>query len=162
MQRKRKIKPIYALAACMGVSALIIAQTLGGAGNAATIPEAEAVQAVIEAPAIPEDAVRIDNVKITHYDAYCVKCCGKTDGITASGRAAVPGYTVAVDRRTIPLGSTVWIDYNDGAGLHEYRADDTGGAIKGSRIDVCVGTHQAALQLGVRKGATVYYQAPAE
>lgn len=93
--------------------------------------------------------------KITHY-CCCEICCGNTLGITASGRAAVPNYSIAVDKSVIPLGSTVWLDYGDG-NLVEYRADDTGGAVKGAVIDVCVADHATALQLG-RRSATVYVQ----
>lgn len=95
----------------------------------------------------------IENATVTHYDT-CLACCGKTDGITASGRKAVPGYTIAVDPALIELGSIVYVDYGDGK-LHEYRADDVGGAITGAHIDVCVSDHQTALELGVRE-ATIY------
>lgn len=81
--------------------------------------------------------------------AYCVcyKCCGKTPehpayGITASGTKATPGRTVAVDPTKIPLGSTVIVN-----GV-EYVAEDTGGAIKGNRLDICFSTHESALQFG--------------
>ena len=81
--------------------------------------------------------------------AYCVcyKCCGKTPehpayGITASGTKATPGRTVAVDTNKIPLGSTVIIDGK------EYVAEDTGGSIKGNRIDICYESHESALQFG--------------
>ena len=97
----------------------------------------------------------LEGVTITHYDV-CSKCCGKTDGITASGTHATPYSTVAVDPSAIPLGADVLVDYGDGAGLRRYRAEDTGGAIKGSRIDVCVSSHAEALQLGKRT-ATVYW-----
>lgn len=131
-----------------------------------------------EAPAISNDGrllgddtpaqepVRLDQahvlegVVITHYDT-CKQCCAKTDGITASGVRATPYITVAVDPAMIPLGSVVLVDYGDGAGLCRYRAEDTGGAIKGSRIDVCVGSHAEALQLG-RRTATVYWVAREE
>ena len=36
------------------------------------------------------------------------------------------------------------------------RADDTGGAVKGNKIDVFVGSHQEALNLGVIRNARVY------
>ena len=74
----------------------------------------------------------LEGVTITHYDV-CSKCCGKTDGITASGAHATPYSTVAVDPSVIPLGAVLLVDYGDGAGLRRYRAEDTGGAIKGSR-----------------------------
>lgn len=99
----------------------------------------------------------IEGVTVTHYDC-CVQCCGKDDGITASGVRAAPGVTVAVDPAVIPLGSDVLVDYGDGE-IHYYRADDVGGAVKGNHIDLCVGSHAEALQLG-RRTATVYWVAP--
>lgn len=97
----------------------------------------------------------LENVTVTHYDC-CVECCGKVDGLTASGTHATPYSTVAVDPSVIPLGADVLVDYGDGAGLRRYRAEDIGGAIKGSHIDLCVGSHAEARQLGV-KTATVYW-----
>ena len=99
-------------------------------------------------------ANKIENCTVTHYDC-CVLCCGKTDGITASGVKATPGVTVAVDTSIIPLGSDVLVDYGDGI-INYYRADDTGSAIKGNKLDLCVGSHQEAINLGVRT-ATVYW-----
>ena len=99
----------------------------------------------------------LENVTVTHYDC-CVECCGKVDGLTASGTHATPYSTVAVDPSVIPLGAVLLVDYGDGAGLRRYRAEDTGGAIKGSRIDLCVGSHAEAQQLG-RRTATVYWVA---
>ena len=107
----------------------------------------------IPEPEEPRYSLIIENATVTHYDT-CLACCGKTDGITASGRKAVPGYTIAVDPALIELGSIVYVDYGDGK-LHEYRADDVGGAITGAHIDVCVSDHQTALELGVRE-ATIY------
>lgn len=72
----------------------------------------------------------------------CVKCCGKNDGITASGVKARANHTVAVDKRVIPLGTTVLING------HEYIAEDTGGAIKGNRIDIYFDSHSDALEFG--------------
>lgn len=97
----------------------------------------------------------LEGVTITHYDV-CSKCCGKTDGITASGAHATPYSTVAVDPSVIPLGAELLVDYGDGAGLRRYRAEDTGGTVKGNHIDLCVGSHAEALQLG-RRTATVYW-----
>ena len=99
-------------------------------------------------------ANKIENVKVTHY-CCCVKCCGKADGITYSGVKATPGVTVAVDTSIIPLGSDVLVDYGDGI-INYYRADDTGSAIKGNKLDLCVSSHQEAINLGVRT-ATVYW-----
>ncbi len=98
----------------------------------------------------------LSGVTVTHYDC-CEECCGKTDGITASGVPAVPYYTVAVDPEVIPLGSEVLVDYGDGT-LHTYRASDTGSGVKGAHIDLCVSSHEEALQLG-RRTATVWWVA---
>ena len=114
-------------------------------------PENELIEAALLA-----SAHRLDDVTVTHYDC-CVECCGKTDGITASGVRATPGVTVAVDPDVIPLGADVLVDYGDGE-IHYYRADDVGAAVKGSHIDLCVGSHEEALQLG-RRTATVYWVA---
>jgi len=95
----------------------------------------------------------LTGVRITHY-CVCEKCCGKAPGhplygVTATGHRIQDGdRIVAVDRRLIPLYSTVIID-----GV-SYLALDTGGAIKGKRIDVLVtgpDAHRRALAMGVRR-----------
>lgn len=95
----------------------------------------------------------IGEFKVTHY-CSCALCCGKSDGVSASGREVIPYYSIAVDPSVIPLGSIVYLDYGDGV-LHEARADDIGGAICGNVIDLCVGDHETARQMGIRS-ATVY------
>ncbi len=104
--------------------------------------------------ALLAQATRLDDVTVTHYDP-CVKCCGKTDGITATGVHVTPYYTVAVDPELIPLGSEVLVDYGDGE-IHYYRAEDVGGGVKGKHLDLCVTNHTEALTLGVRQ-ATVWF-----
>lgn len=116
----------------------------------------QAENEMIEA-ALLARATRIDNVTVTHYDC-CVECCGKVDGITASGVRATPGVTVAVDPDVIPLGADVLVDYGDGD-IQYYRADDVGGSVKGNHIDLCVSSHQEAVELG-RKTATVWWVMP--
>ena len=102
----------------------------------------------------------IENATMTHY-CLCEKCCGKEPdhpayGITASGRAAEPYKSVAVDPFLIELGSTVYVDYGDGV-IHEYRADDTGSGVAGAHIDLCVSSHEEALELGI-KTVKVWYE----
>lgn len=81
---------------------------------------------------------------ITAY-CPCEKCCGEyADGITASGTVATEGRTCAVDPEVIPLGTEIEID-----GV-KYIAEDTGGAIKGNRIDICFNDHQSAVMYGVK------------
>ena len=86
----------------------------------------------------------------------CMKCCGKTDGITSTGTTAAEGRTIAVDPRVIPYGSTVTIYFADGTS-HTYTAEDCGGAIKENRIDVFFSSHDAARAFGVQS-AMVYVE----
>lgn len=81
-------------------------------------------------------------VTATAYDA-CMECCSKIDGITKTGAKALPGHTIAVDPKVIPLGSKVFVE-----GLGIFTADDIGGAIKGRRIDIFMNTHQEAIHFG--------------
>lgn len=91
----------------------------------------------------PPSGTSLGVFKITHYCA-CSICCGEySNGITASGTTAQAGRTIAVDPSLIPLGSSVVING------HTYVAEDTGGAIKGNRIDVFVSSHSEALANGV-------------
>ena len=89
------------------------------------------------------EKVSLGKYKLTAYCA-CKKCCGKTDGITASGVKAVEGVTVAADTRVLPFGTKIIIDD------HEYIVQDRGGAIKGNRIDVYFDSHYDALKFGVQ------------
>lgn len=95
------------------------------------------------------EMVELGNFKITHY--CCEKhkhICGTGTGITKMGTKVRPGV-VSVDPNVIPLGSKVIINGK------EYTAEDTGGWIKGNKIDMAVATHEQAKDLGVYY-ATVY------
>lgn len=153
MAVRAKAVPVGAIDPQMGVTAENAAET-----SLEDPPMEETENELIEA-ALLDKAHVIENCTVTHYD-ICVECCGKADGITASGVRATPGVTVAVDTSVIPLGSDVLVDYGDGE-IHYYRADDAGAAVKGNRIDLCVAGHDEALQLG-RRTATVYWVAQEE
>ena len=87
------------------------------------------------------EACYLGKFEITAY-CHCAKCCGKSDGITASGTKTTADRTIAVDPRIIPLGSKILIDGKI------YVAEDVGGGIKGNHIDIYFPTHQAALNFG--------------
>jgi 3D (Asp-Asp-Asp) domain-containing protein len=89
------------------------------------------------------NTIYLGNFKISAY-CHCARCCGKSDGITATGTKATANRTIAVDPRSIPLGSKVIIDGQT------YIAEDTGGAIKGNKIDMYFATHQEALNWGIQ------------
>lgn len=80
--------------------------------------------------------------KITAY-CPCSKCCGKTNGRTASGTTATAGRTVAASGK-FAFGTKLNI------GGHVYTVEDRGGAINGNKIDIFVNSHAEALAWGVR------------
>lgn len=83
--------------------------------------------------------------KLTSY-CSCDSCNYPYGGLpTAFGTDYVEGRTIAVDPRVIPLGTIVEINI-PGEGWHQYRAEDTGGKIKGKRIDILVNAHGACNQ----------------
>jgi len=86
--------------------------------------------------------------------AYTASTCGKAPGsrgygVTASGQKARRGL-VAVDTNVIPMGTKLFIE---GYGYAE--AADTGGAIKGMKIDLYMDTLSECLAFG-RETVKVY------
>ena len=85
----------------------------------------------------------LGNYRITHY-CQCSICCGPwANGVTSTGATATTNRTIAVDPTQIPYGSKVVINGQ------VYVAEDCGGAIKGNRIDIYVGSHAEAEQRGL-------------
>jgi len=70
---------------------------------------------------------------------------------TALGKTPTVG-TVAVDPRVIPLGTKLYIETTDGSYVYgESFAGDTGGAIKGNRVDLFMASRSEALSFGRRQ-----------
>lgn len=88
-------------------------------------------------------------MEATAYTAYCAGCSGITRWNELDLRANPNMKVIAVDPSVIPLGSKVWVE-----GYGEAIAADTGGAIKGHRIDLFVPTESAAMKWG-RKTVTL-------
>lgn len=102
----------------------------------------------------------IEDCTVTFYcNERYPHICGTGDGIAADGTQALAWATCAVDPDVIPLGSTVLVDLGDGYGLRTLVANDTG--VSGNHLDICVDSHNLALQMG-RRTATVYWVAPEE
>jgi len=77
--------------------------------------------------------------------------CDGRPGITATGTIVHLG-TVAVDPRVIPLGSKMFITSDDGKYVYGYcTAEDTGGLIKGNRVDLYYNTTAECFQFGARQ-----------
>ena len=77
-----------------------------------------------------------------HATAYCLK------GRTASGINTRPGV-IAADPRVLPLGTVVHLRAGRYTGT--YTVMDTGGRIKGRRVDVYVPTYKEAVEFGRRQ-----------
>ena len=90
---------------------------------------------------------------VVEATAYTPRCNG-CSGITATGIDVRNSIThngkgiIATDPKVIPLGSIVIINNR------KYIAADTGGVIKGNKIDILMGTKSEALQFG-RQNITV-------
>lgn len=119
---------------------------------------------------LPENSIMLSDGKVLNYSkaimvnasAYDLSfaSCGKRPGdrgygITASGMRAAYGV-VAVDPKVIPLGTKLYITSTDGSWTYgEAIAGDTGGAIKGNRVDLFFNTYSECISFG-RKTAMVY------
>jgi 3D (Asp-Asp-Asp) domain-containing protein len=68
-------------------------------------------------------------------------------GRTASGRPVSKGL-IAADPRFLPLGSRVKLEAGDYSG--EYLVADTGGAVRGRRIDIWTPSSREAMRFGKR------------
>lgn len=96
-------------------------------------------------------------VKSFNTSAYCscAKCCGKTNGITASGAKAAAWYTVAAGKG-YKMGTVIYIPaLKDKPNGGWFIVQDRGGAISNSKLDIYMGSHSAALQYG-RKTLEAY------
>ncbi len=97
------------------------------------------------APSTSNSASKEITVKASAYTASCEGCTG----ITATGinlKTNPNAKVISVDPAIIPLGSKVYVE-----GYGEAIAGDTGGAIKGNRIDVFVPSQQDAINFGVKQ-----------
>jgi 3D (Asp-Asp-Asp) domain-containing protein len=150
MSRKTKVTIVIA-AIFTGIFCLGLFTGLGISAVMAK-PAAE-IKIEIPAAEIPTAADKVitesEFVSLGAFEATaycpCKECCGKTDGITASGTKAKAGRTIAADTSLLPFGTQIYIDGK------AYTVEDTGGAIKGNKIDIYFDTHTEALNYGRRQ-----------
>ncbi|MEH7509377.1 LysM peptidoglycan-binding domain-containing protein [Priestia megaterium] len=115
------------------------------ATTAPSRPSTSAPSISTPAPAPAQESKSVSKeitVEATAYTAYCAGC----SGITATGidlRSNPNRKVIAVDPRVIPLGSRVYVE-----GYGEAIAGDTGGAIKGTRVDLFMASQSSALNWG--------------
>lgn len=112
--------------------------------NTQTVKKQTANTKVSTSQTAPQSAGKTLTVTATAYTPYCAGC----SGVTATGinvKANPNMKVIAVDPRVIPLGSKVWVE-----GYGTAIAGDTGGAIKGHKIDLLMPNNSQANSWGVR------------
>jgi 3D (Asp-Asp-Asp) domain-containing protein len=109
--------------------------TLGKVADA-TMPREESSPAV-------SDEISSAGSESSNYVATAYSLRGKT----ASGRMVSRGL-IAADPRVLPLGSRVRLDHPGYSG--EYLVADTGGKIRGKRIDIWTPNSSEAMRFGRR------------
>lgn len=93
----------------------------------------------------PSRASRSMIMNASAYSAY-----DDGNGQYTSGGTFLRKGIIAVDPSIIPLGTRVYV-----AGYGYAIADDTGGSIRGNKIDLAYDSHSEAIQFG-RRNVTVY------
>jgi 3D (Asp-Asp-Asp) domain-containing protein len=123
--------------------AQVAAQT---AAETATTAES-ATAATPAGPTAPVTAASSTTLeKVTPSELYTATAYS-LHGRTASGAAVTHGI-VAADPRVLPIGSRVRIEAGPYSG--EYLVADTGGAVRGKRIDIWTPTSREAMRFGRR------------
>ena len=128
-----------------------------------TEPPVKETEPVVTEPEIQEPKlVSLGRFKLTAY-CGCRKCCGKyadnrpvdeNGNVIVTGSIGVrleAGISIAVDPRVIPYHTEVVING------HTYTAHDTGGNIKGNRIDVYFDNHEDAWDFGTQYAEVFVY-----
>ena len=158
----KKIDKVFAIITAVLMILCVVIAGIGAAFAIAGVKEEQTEKVVPTVPVQyedPQESEKIEAALDWHYiedcelTAYCpcAVCCGKDNGITATGTVAQEGVTIAVDPDVIPLGSWVEIDG------HTYHAEDVGGAVNGNHIDIYFNSHDAAWDFGRRYANVRWY-----
>jgi 3D (Asp-Asp-Asp) domain-containing protein len=91
--------------------------------------------------AAPEESGPVSPTQNFVATAYCLR------GRTASGKYTTKGL-IAADLKVLPIGTRVRIDAGKYSG--EYLVADSGGAVRGKKIDIWVPSTREAMQFGRR------------
>jgi len=114
----------------------------------ATAPSTSTTASKENAPEANASSTNTSKEIIVEASAYTASCEG-CSGITSTGmnlKTNPNAKVISVDPAVIPLGSKVYVE-----GYGEAIAGDTGGAIKGKRIDVFFPSQQDAINFGVKQ-----------
>lgn len=122
-------------------------------GSVVAVEPEPIVEPVVVAPVVEPKAEPVavtETYEATWYTPYCEGC----SGITFAGHNAKKSiYTsdglrvIATDPAVVPMYSIVAVTLADGT-TFKAQSLDTGGAIRGNRIDILVASHAEAIALG--------------
>lgn len=124
---------------------------------AGQIPEDDVAPAEAVKTAAPSDQPS-EPAAVKPFDTYSATAYSLR-GRTASGKYVTRGV-IAADPRHLPLGTRVKIEAGPWSG--EYLVADTGGAIKGRKIDIWTPSSREALQFGRRNVKVTVLSVPAK
>lgn len=116
------------------------------APDTTTTAEAATTATATEPPAAVTTTSSTTLQKLTPSELYTATAYSLR-GRTASGTSASQGI-IAADPRVLPIGSRVRIEAGSYSG--EYLVADTGGAVRGKRIDIWTPTSREAMHFGRR------------
>ena len=129
----------------VGTKVMVASAATSSADSSKTTPKSSGAVSVSRNNSAAPSGGKEFYVSATAYTAECNGC----SGITATGinlKSNPDLKVVAVDPSVIPLGSKVWVE-----GYGYAVAGDTGGAIKGNKVDLHFPTKDAAYKFGNRQ-----------
>ena len=108
------------------------------------VDENKGIAAKVQKESNPEEVVEYEEIEPEEFQAtaYCLK------GRTASGEYVREGI-IAADPRVLPIGTVVHIKAGRYTGT--YTVKDTGGLIKGRKVDIYIPNYKEAKAFGKRR-----------
>ena len=132
------------------VKFMLLCAVLGAMFTYTAINEVNASAFILNEGTAAQSLKSLGTYTITAY-CPCKKCCGKSDGITASGAKAKANHTIAAPKG-FDFGTKLIIN-----GI-EYVVEDRGGSVKGKRLDIYFSNHSEAKKWGKRKCEVFCYE----
>ena len=143
------------------VTGYFVVKSYADDSNQMTLLSATVNANTISQPTSKRDMKRSETVENDSFDEWqtirmrvtaycpCPKCCGSySDGVTASGHKIRRGDLFVAADKIYPFGTEMIIPgYKSSQAV---KVLDRGGVIRGNRLDVFFGSHQKALEWGVR------------
>lgn len=143
----KKVKFIlWVIVACvMFVTFMSFTMVYGDKTQHKEEPKQESIPIVYDSMPIEVEAEEEKQIFLLTAYCPCYECSGGYGDMTATGKRAVEGRTIAVDTNEIEYGTEVYIE-NIG-----YRiAEDCGGLVKGKHIDIYFDSHDEVDAFGKR------------